>query len=257
MRVKLNNCYLHCEEIVPDNVVQENVILLFLHEALGSIAQWKSFPMELCSATQIKGIVYEREGHGQSSPLKKARTSSYLHDYAFEELPIFLEKVIPASTKVILVGHSDGGTIALLHAHQFPAQIFAVITMAAHVINEKETIEGIGPAITAYENGKLDGLIKYHGKKTNSLFYSWVDTWRSEAFRTWNIVDEIGSRHPYLCIQGMDDQYGTLEQLRLIQSKTRASIVALENCGHHPHLEQKEIVIKLIRNFLKQHLKTE
>lgn len=254
MLVQIDNIFLNTEWIEPIGTKKQNVVIIFLHEALGSIPQWKSFPQDLCDELSIQGIVYERQGHGQSTPLTKLRTSNYLHEYALEELPKFIEKTVNEESKIILVGHSDGGTIALLFAHKFPKRVLAVITMAAHVVNEEETIDGIHPAVTAFNNGKLAGLTKYHGDKTETLFYAWADTWRSDDFKSWNIVEEIGSHHPYLCIQGMDDQYGTMAQLRLIQSKTQASLVALQDCGHHPHIEHKATVVELIYQFLKQSL---
>jgi pimeloyl-ACP methyl ester carboxylesterase len=248
MEVAIGNMKLHYQTIIPSNVSIDNVIVIFIHEALGSIGQWKSFPKKLCEVTGLKGIVYERQGHGCSSEFTEPRKADYLHRYALEELPAFLEQVVERDQRIILVGHSDGGTIALLYASQFPERIEAVITMAAHVINEPETIAGIDPAVKAYKAGKLDGLRKYHGDKTENLFYAWADTWRSQSFRNWDICNEIFSEIPnYLCIQGTDDQYGTEEQLKLIRAAIpQAETIMLDECGHHPHLERSEEVCKLI-----------
>ena len=256
MKVAVNNIELNYITLKPFDLISDDIILLFLHEALGSIAQWKEFPQKLCEKTGLNGIVYERQGHGNSSPFTSERTHRYLHNYAFEELPVFIQKAIPSNKKIILIGHSDGGTIALLYSHKYPEQISGIITMAAHVVNESQTIAGIAPAVDAYKKGKLAGLSKYHGEKTESLFYAWANTWNSSNFLNWNILSEIGSDHPYLCIQGMDDQYGTIEQLRLIQTKTNASLVMLENCGHQPHIEQTESIILLMTNFIKNIIKS-
>ncbi len=246
MEATFNDITLHYKHIGPDNA--DGPVLLFLHEALGSIAQWKTFPEELCARLNLPGIVYERQGHGASTPLSEQRDSNYLHNYALKELPAFLN-AIQEDRKIVLVGHSDGGTIALLFASEYPDRIAGVVTMAAHVINEPETIAGIAPAVEAYQAGKLDGLKKYHGDQTEALFYAWADIWRSEDFVNWNITREIsGSNAKGLFIQGADDQYGTVKQLDLI-SKNYSGIhrtELLNNCGHHPHLELKQEVIELI-----------
>ncbi len=248
----IDNIELSYSLIKPEKSRSSSTVLLFLHEALGSIGQWKNFPQDLCDELGLTGIVYERQGHGDSSPFTSPRDHFYLHNYALQELPGFIEKSLKGKN-IILVGHSDGGTIALLYAHKHPAQIRGIITMAAHVINEPETVAGIRPAVEAYNSGKLDGLKKYHGDKTDTLFYAWANTWRSKEFADWNICNEIGSSFlPGLFIQGAEDQYGTIEQLNLIQQKFNsvAKTVMLDDCGHHPHLEKSAEVISLISKWI-------
>lgn len=241
---------LNYELIEPEKVCTDSTVLLFLHEALGSIGQWKSFPQQLCDELGLKGITYERQGHGNSSPLTENRTERYLHDYAFSELPDFIDFVIDPSKKIILIGHSDGGTISLLYGSKFPERIAGIVTMAAHVINEPETIAGIQPAVDAFEMGKLDGLKKHHAEKTDALFFAWANIWRDDQFLNWNIVPEIGSKLPGLFIQGADDQYGTVKQLELIQSKfPNGRSELIQACGHHPHLEQNQHVISAIKTW--------
>jgi pimeloyl-ACP methyl ester carboxylesterase len=124
--------------------------------------------------------------------------------------------------------------------------------MAAHVINEPETVAGIAPAITAFQKGKLDGLKKYHGAKTEQLFHAWANTWRSKAFENWDITAEItGCHQPGLFIQGASDQYGTRKQLNLIHShyQGKAQSIWIEECGHHPHLEKSDSVIESIEQW--------
>ncbi|MFK7783583.1 MAG: alpha/beta fold hydrolase [Crocinitomicaceae bacterium] len=227
----------------------ESVVVLFIHEALGSIGQWKSFPQELCDELGIHGIVYDRQGHGGSSNFTSERNERYLHNYALKELPPFIEAVIPDDTNILLIGHSDGGTISLLFDHIAPSRIAGIVTMAAHVINEPETIAGIQPAIDAYKLGKLDGLKKYHEDKTEELFYAWANMWRDERFVDWDITKEIGSNNSGLFIQGKNDQYGTPKQLSLILSQfPNGKTLLLDDCGHHPHLEKKEQVIEAIKS---------
>lgn len=252
MIAQLGDLELSYEHIHPQRIINNEIVLLFLHEALGSIGQWKDFPILLCNDLNLGGIVYERQGHGYSSEFTSPRDHRYLHDYALKELPSFINKVLP-DKKIILIGHSDGGSIALLYAHEFPENVLGIVTMAAHVINEPETIEGIAPAIDAFESGKLDGLKKYHGEKTKDLFYAWADTWRSEEFIKWNIENEIGSSTiPGLFIQGADDQYGTPDQLKLILQgfPNNSKAILLDNCGHHPHLEKKVEVISIITDWI-------
>lgn len=248
MITRLNKVDINYERITPESISDESTVVLFLHEALGSIGQWKQFPQELCDKLGLEGIVYERQGHGKSSPFTQSRKADYLHKYALEELPEFIEAVIP-DKKILLVGHSDGGTIALLYASEHAENIAGIVTMAAHVINEPETVAGIDPAVKAYQNGKLDGLKKYHGDKTEALFYAWANIWRNDSFQNWDITDEISSPSLNgLFIQGADDQYGTEKQLELIEENFtgESKTLMITECGHHPHLEQKERVISQI-----------
>jgi pimeloyl-ACP methyl ester carboxylesterase len=244
------NTELNYVEITPAVLKNESVVALFIHEALGSIGQWKSFPQELCDELGLKGVMYDRQGHGKSSGFTTERDERYLHQYALDELPPFVEAVIPESKKILLIGHSDGGTISLLFDHIASFRIAGIVTMAAHVINEPETIAGIQPAVDAYQLGKLDGLKKYHGDKTEALFYAWADIWRDERFVDWNITQEIGSKTRGLFIQGKDDQYGTPKQLELIlEHFPMGKTVLLDDCGHHPHLQKGKEVIAEISQF--------
>ncbi len=228
-------------------------VLVFLHEALGSIAQWKSFPSELCNTLNLPGIVIERSGHGKSSTLSGERDKQYLHLYADETQEV-LKEVLNPDQKIILIGHSDGGSIALILAARNLKNLQALATMAAHTFVEDETLAGIHPAIEAFEAGKLDGLYRIHGEKTKDLFYAWANTWLHPSFKSWDIRNEIGSyTQPVLAIQGKNDQYGTEEQVDSIVSghQNRKGIV-VPSCGHHPHLEKKELVIREIENWLKE-----
>jgi len=251
----LSSKQLYYESLRVVKPVSDKIILVFLHEALGSIGQWRYFPTLLCNELQLNGLVYEREGHGKSSDFTDVRTNTYLHDYALEELPQIIENLISIDQKVILIGHSDGGSIAFLFAAKYPKKVVATITIAAHVINEPETIAGIQPAIEAYKEGKLEGLKKFHGHKTEALFFSWANTWNSADFKDWNIcADLVGIASPLLSIQGSSDQYGTMKQLKLIEEFVPRNVKTkmMDACGHHPHLEQMDKVIGEIKGFLKE-----
>lgn len=250
--IQLQNKTIAVQTIRVEQNRNEHIILVFLHEALGSIGQWKAFPELLCKKLQLDGFVYERQGHGNSSPFSIERTASYLHEYAWDELNELITTAFSSDKKIILVGHSDGGTIALLYAAKFPKNVLACVTMAAHVINEPETIAGIQPAIDAYEAGKLVGLTKYHGDKTEALFYAWARTWKSDEFEQWNICEEIQSIScPVLALQGSTDQYGTEKQLDLIKANVSGKVKTLliSNCGHHPHLEVPENILSEIQQY--------
>jgi pimeloyl-ACP methyl ester carboxylesterase len=223
-------------------------VLLFLHEAIGSIAQWKDFPEKLSNALDLPAIVLEFPGYGFSSEYNKPRDSKYLHHFALEHLPAFV-KEIDLNQEIIIIGHSDGGTNALLYSAKYPKKIKGIVTMAAHVLNEKETKEGIYPAIEAYKSGKMEGLEMYHGEKTESLFYAWAKTWLSEDFSNWNIAEDIKNNStPSLIIQGKDDQYGTHEQVNIICSLLKnAESFIIKDCGHAPHLENPKEVIEKIK----------
>lgn len=252
-QIDLGNKSLAILPVFAKQVVDDSCVIIFLHEALGSIGQWKVFPQLVCNSLGLNGVIYEREGYGDSTPLQYKRGMNYLHEYALNELPALLDKILPKEKKVLLVGHSDGASIALLFAAHFPERLEGVVSMAAHVIVEEVTIAGIAPAKRAFIEGKLEGLRKYHGDKTDQLFYAWADTWNLPEFRDWNICEELATiTCPVLAIQGANDQYGTEKQLDLIQqsiSKALTTKNIVTNCGHHPHLEKTEKVISTIANW--------
>jgi len=234
------------------DIHENEVCLLFLHEAIGSIAQWQDFPDELSQVLNLPAIIPEFPGYGFSDENCKERDENYLHNFALSILPEFTEAVCK-DKKLIVVGHSDGGTNALLYSSRFPNNIIGIVTMAAHYINELETRAGIQPAIEAYKQGKLKGLELFHGDKTEHLFYNWARTWLSKDFEDWNISSDIqGSEVPSLILQGSDDQYGTDKQVEGISNLLEnASTCIIADCGHAPHLEQREQVIKEIIQWRK------
>jgi pimeloyl-ACP methyl ester carboxylesterase len=252
-KLRLDDLQLHFETVPVPATGRDDLVVVFLHEALGSIAQWRNFPTTLCKAIGINGILYERQGHGESSPLTAPRDNHYLHNYALIELHRFIEEILPPEKKVILIGHSDGGSIALLYASAFPKRVVGIITMAAHVINEQETIAGIGPAVAAFRQGKLDKLKTYHGEKTEELFMAWSNTWTDASFYDWNISDDLkGIQAPTLCLQGQLDQYGTEKQLIILKSvlQNLCTTEMISGLGHHPHLETMDSVVDRISHFI-------
>ncbi|TSJ47897.1 alpha/beta fold hydrolase [Fluviicola chungangensis] len=226
-------------------------VLVFLHEALGSIVQWKSFPSEICTSFNVAGIVIERSGHGKSSGLTGERDIHYLHQYADETTEV-LREILNPDQKYIIIGHSDGGSIGLIIASHKPKSLMALVTMAAHTFVEEETLAGIHPAINAFEAGKLAGLNKIHGEKTNLLFYAWANTWLNPEFKNWDIRSTIQDfRTPVLALQGTNDQYGTEEQVNsIVSGHEKRKGIMIPNCGHHPHLEKPEETMKAIARWM-------
>ncbi len=243
------NHRLHYQLIPGDTTLP---YLVFLHEGLGSTAMWKDFPDLLCKKTACPGLVYDRLGYGKSAPLEHTRTIHYLHSYALQELPKLLEVVIP-ERPFILFGHSDGASIALIFGAEQPPLLCGIITEAAHVYVEDQTIAGIRRTNAIWTEGKLRGLTKYHGDKAETLFKAWSETWLAKWFRHWNIEYLLPSIEvPLLVIQGANDQYGTIDQVKTIAAKVSGDVQQeiIENCAHVPHAEAQEVVLELMSDFI-------
>lgn len=230
--------------------------LLFLHEGLGCIALWKDFPAVLCRSLNRDGIVYDRQGYGRSGPLEGPRDPRYLHDEAFRVLPAVLDALGVA--RAILIGHSDGGTIALLAAGAFPERVAAVVCEAAHVFVEEITLAGIRAAGKAFAEGDLRRrLQRYHGEKTSATFAAWHDTWLSPAFRSWSIEAELPRvTCPALVLQGEDDEYGTPAQVTAIARGVSGPVetALIPGCAHVPHHQARDDVTARIERFLACHV---
>ncbi len=237
--------HIHYQVIDGD---KERPYLVFLHEGLGCEKMWGGFPQRLCATSGCPGLVYDRLGYGKSSPLPHKRTIHYLHEYALRELPLLLQEVLP-DTPFILIGHSDGGSISLIYGAERSPLLKGIITEAAHVFVEPGTIAGVRKADKAWEEGKLQGLLRYHGAKTEILFKAWSETWLATWFRWWNIEYLLPSIEvPLLVIQGRDDQYGSEKQVDAIVSQSGgfAHAEIIEQCAHTPHLEAEQDVLHLM-----------
>ena len=222
--------------------------IVLLHEALGCIELWRSFPERLATATGRPVLVYDRTGHGRSSPLGEARGLDYLHRLALDELPELLAAC--EIQRPILVGHSDGATIAALYAAHRPAA--ALVVEAIHVLVEPETVAGVSNA-GERRDWLIERLGKYHGKQAPALVAAWADTWCAEWFRTWNVVSELKTINcPVLAIQGLDDQYGTVRQVAELGAvlATPFEQLMIDGCGHSPHHEAETTVLSAIVRFL-------
>jgi pimeloyl-ACP methyl ester carboxylesterase len=230
-----------------------NPTLVFLHEGLGSIRQWRDFPEKVASATGCRALVYDRYGYGQSDVLtEKQRTVRFMHDEALLALPDLLKEL--KVEKPILVGHSDGASIALIHAGaKHPLR--GVVAMAPHVFIEPLCLTSIEKAAQAFESTDLkDRLGRYH-RDARKTFYGWADVWLERNFVSWDIRDEYlpAITAPVLAIQGYDDIYGTMRQLDDIERRVKGPcrLLKLENCGHAPFREQPEKTLDEVSAFIK------
>lgn len=248
MQLALGDARIHYELIEGD---AGKPLLVFLHEGLGCGAMWKDFPQRLCAATGCPGLVYDREGYGQSSPFAAPRSIHYLHQYALVELPALMQRVAPGRAHIV-IGHSDGGSIALIYAAGQPPGLRAAVTAAAHVFVEDITLDGIREAVGAHAAGKLRGLARYHGENAGQVFSAWADTWLAPPFRHWNIEYLLPAiACPLLAVQGSGDQYGSAAQLDAIEKAVPgARQLLLPDCGHSPHLEQPEAFVQAIAAFI-------
>jgi len=226
--------------------------LVFLHEGLGCIDMWKGFPDDLCLKTGCRGLVYDRAGYGKSSAINTNRSINYLHEYALKELPLIIDQIIP-NTPFIIVGHSDGASIGLIYSAKQSEPLLGVISIAAHVMVENETCQGIALANEAWQANKLNGLYKYHGDKTPQTFNSWAVTWLKPWFKYWSIEYLLPSIDvPILALQGENDQYATNAQLNAIDTLSTGDVYIhlVKDSAHSPHLDAKHEVIPLMLNFI-------
>jgi pimeloyl-ACP methyl ester carboxylesterase len=231
-------------------------LLVFLHEGLGSLAMWKDFPARLCDAIGWRGLVYSRPGYGRSTPRAEGERwqPDFMHRQAHEVLPALLHALgVPADDPPWLFGHSDGGSIALLAAARGAAA--GCIVLAPHIVVEAISVQSIEQAREAYANADLrERLARYHDDP-GSAFFGWAGVWLDPAFRHWSIEDEIGSiACPLLALQGLHDQYGTLEQIRgIARHVPQAQLVEIADCGHSPHRDQPEVVLDAVETFVRRH----
>ncbi len=230
--------------------------IIFLHDSLGCIELWRDFPEEVSLNTGYNVLSYDRQGYGKSAPFTITKRSN---DYLKKEAETLGEIIDALRLKnVILFGHSDGGTIALLAAALYPEKITGIITEGAHVFIEPETLKGIREAKKAYTTTNLkEKLSKYHADKTEDVFNIWVETWLSDKFQSWNIEKFLPKIIcPSLIIQGEKDEYGTVDQVHSIIKNTtgKATPLLIPNIAHTPHREAPAYVIEQTVRFLKETL---
>ena len=227
--------------------------LVFLHEGLGSVSLWRDFPDHVARRVGAPAMIYSRAGYGQSDGLTAPRTPSFMHDEALHVLPALLDHF--GIEKPVLIGHSDGASIALIHAAMSGRATTAVVLMAPHVFVEPCTVENIARVTETYETTDLRERLSKHHAHVDDAFLGWSRAWLDPRFRTWNLAKEVQALAvPALLIQGEDDDYGTLAQLDAIADVAPGPVqrVVLSNCGHAPHRDQEAVVLDAISGFIER-----
>jgi len=231
-------------------------LIVFLHEGLGSLAMWKDFPRTLCAAARARGLVFSREGYGRSTPRAPDERwpVEFMHRQAHAVLPALLAQ-LGIVEPPWLFGHSDGASIALLYAAEFPERVAGVIAVAPHIFVEDLSVASIADARTAYETTDLRARLARYHDDPDSAFRGWNDVWLDPAFRGWTIEDRLaGIRCPLLAVQGEDDEYGTMAQVEGIARRVpQARVVQLAACGHSPQRDQPAALTGAVVAFLRQH----
>ena len=225
--------------------------IVFLHEGLGAITRWRDFPAALCARLGWAGLVYNRQGYGASDPLEGPLSPRFMHREALEPLPHLLDAF--AIAKPVLFGHSDGASIALIHAGSGLASA-ALVVEAPHVFVEDLTVANITQLRGSYRSSNLrERLERHHGANVDALFEYWTRVWLSDEFRHWNIEEYLPRiTCPTLVIQGRNDEYGTLRQVDAISGGVsgKTETVVLDDCRHSPHIDQRDAVEALAATFL-------
>lgn len=234
-------------------------LVVFLHEGLGSVSMWRDFPEPACRAAGVRGLVYSRPGYGRSTPRRRDErwAPDFMHRQACEVLPALLD-ALGIGPGYGLVGHSDGGSIALLHAAAFPERVTRLAVLAPHVFVELVSVASIAATRATYLDSadRSDGLrarLARHHADVDSAFWGWNDIWLDPAFLTWNIEREVAAiRAPVLAIQGEGDEYGSMAQIDRIAAALTAGqcrLLKLPNCGHSPHRDQPEATVAALAAF--------
>ncbi len=235
--------------IVP-GPVSDRPPLVFLHEGLGCAALWRDFPDKVARDLGTSALVYSRFGYGQSAGVERPRTPRFMHEEALGVLPALLDRL--NIRHPLLIGHSDGASIALIHAASSGHGAAGLVLMAPHIMVEPISVESIAHITETYEKGPLrERLSRYHAR-VDDAFRGWADTWLDPAFLDWSLEPEARALSiPTLLIQGTDDEYGTLAQIDRIAELAQAPVerVVLDACGHSPHRDQEAAVLAAISAF--------
>jgi pimeloyl-ACP methyl ester carboxylesterase len=227
--------------------------LVFLHEGLGSLELWRGFPHQVCAATGRRGLVFSRHGYGRSAPISAPREPDYMHREALVVLPELLDEL--GVRDPLLIGHSDGASIALLYAGADQHAVSGLVLLAPHVFVEDRSIEAIEAARITYLGSDLRKRMATHHDDPDATFWGWNRIWLSPAFRSWNIESCLGSiQCPILVVQGLDDEYGTAAQVDAIEHGVKSSSrrVMLPGSRHSPHLDQPEETFAAVVDFVRE-----
>ena len=234
--------------IQPNAAASETIVML--HEGLGSIALWKDFPHRLAARTGCRVLVYSRYGHGNSAKLTEKRPVDFMHHEGEVVLPQLLDKL--DIEQPILLGHSDGGSIALIFAGRYPGRVRALILEAPHVFVEDLSVTSIAAAKVAYLTTNFRNKLGIYHDDVDATFWGWNDIWLEPRFRSWNIEHYLETIScPVLCIQGEQDEYGTPAQVKAIAANIAGSqVIMLPNCAHSPHLDQRDATLETMAEFV-------
>jgi pimeloyl-ACP methyl ester carboxylesterase len=224
--------------------------MVFLHEGLGSVSMWRDFPQRVADASGCEAIVFSRHGYGKSTPIAEPRSVRYMHDEALVTLPALLDAL--GVEAPFLFGHSDGGSIALIHAGGAHRPLAGIIVMASHVLVEEVSVTSIEQAKLAYRDTDLKSRLGRYHADVDSAFWGWNDIWLHPEFRNWNIEEYLPTiACPVMAIQGEDDEYGTMDQIdRIARGAPDVDMVKLADCRHSPHKDQPEAVIDAVAGFV-------
>jgi pimeloyl-ACP methyl ester carboxylesterase len=230
--------------------VDRGLDLVMLHEGLGSVSMWRQFPEQLARVTGCRTLAFSRHGYGSSSPLDAPRRVDYMHEEARIWLPAILERL--EIRRPVLFGHSDGASIALIHAAMPGSDVAGIIALAPHVKVEELTVRSIAAAKAAYLDTDLRARLSRYHADVDSAFWGWNRIWLDPAFRNWNIEALLPSvRCPLLAIQGEDDEYGTMEQVAsILRAVANSRLLALPACRHAPHRDQPQEILKAAQEFV-------
>jgi pimeloyl-ACP methyl ester carboxylesterase len=226
--------------------------LVFLHEGLGSVSMWRDFPRKAALATGCPAVVYSRRGYGNSDRLRAPQPVRYMHDEAIEILPRLLHEL--GIREPVLVGHSDGASIAIIHAGVHD-RLCGLVVMAPHVFVEDLSVESIARAKTAFETTDLRERLARHHADPEATFRGWNDIWLHPDFRAWNIEEYLPRiTCPVLAIQGFDDEYGTMAQVDAVTRQVGGPVetLRLDRCGHSPHRDQPAAVLEALARFVSR-----
>ena len=228
--------------------------IVMLHEGLGSVSLWRDFPARLCERTGCTVLAYSRYGYGRSDVLREKREPQYMHHEGEVVLPQLLEQL--ALERPIVFGHSDGASIALIHAGAHPDAVRALVLEAPHVFVEEISVRSIAEAKAAYESTDLPAKLARHHADPDAAFYGWNEIWLDPRFRDWNIEDYVARAGcPVLLIQGDADEYGTTAQLDAIAARVpRSETVIVPGAGHSPHRDAPELVLDRIAAFVGEQI---
>jgi len=231
-------------------------LVVFLHEGLGSVAMWKDYPQKLCDEGGYRGLVFSRVGYGRSTPRPRDERwpPDFMDAQAREFLPRFFARLgIGADgAKPWLLGHSDGASIALIHAAACPETVAGVIAVAPHIVVEELAIRSIQAAKHAYVTADLKSRLARYHDDPDSAFGGWSDAWLAPEFRGWSIEAILADlRCPILAVQGEDDEYGTPAQVQGIRQRApQTTVIVFPNCGHSPHRDQPEALTQAVKDFI-------